>query len=527
MICYISRSSSCPVVVPSSRGGATRAPGVYLSELLEHLNTRRCREALRRRRGRGPAKHNHHTIFSNSHKEVEQGRPSPNNNNTCSIDDNTLVTPQRDDKQPLHQQVTLGAEPRVTPPGVSRAAESTQHEVVGASAKREGSQLAKRRVPIRRTHSRKGHGAKGRGSSLKVKVGPEAAHRRSSLEDRLPVVTPSPPGSIYPSGNIRVVVRRTKRGGTSYRRSKTNKVYRSHLPGRSVPTRGVCAAAGTLASAQHVSVSGALVPLCPSSSTATCSSPRPALATTTTWCHRRLCRGQQQRQFLSQSTAVPLQEQITPFRDRVSQHATTAVATEHQQRHVCSLSESHKGAGVLVLTPKEKRAIVGYFYKKNIINFLSGENSEEVLDNSATSGKVLSNQEVTRRNLVSAPRSVLPTKVSPTSVVMANETEQQQNMANNQQTGDVKQMKGYRKKGLVNEKVLLERLSDMSIEDDALAPVIVLSSVEDHDDASPMEEESEPTKTSGKKKGNIKLQASLSLDVPCLNVMDEPKRPPM
>ena len=105
---------------------------------------------------------------------------------------------------------------------------------------------------------------------------------------------------------------------------------------------------------------------------------------------------------------------------------------------------------------------------------------------------------------------------------MANETEQ--NTQQNAQTGNsqVKHIKGYRKKGLVNEKVLLERLSDMSIEDNILNPVITLSSVEDdgNDTPSPMEEEQ------GKSlKGSLKV--SLSLDVPSVNVTNEAKRPPI
>lgn len=105
---------------------------------------------------------------------------------------------------------------------------------------------------------------------------------------------------------------------------------------------------------------------------------------------------------------------------------------------------------------------------------------------------------------------------------MANETETQNNnqMNGDQVNGQVKHIKGYRKKGLVSEKVLLERLSDMSIEDDLLNPGITLSSVED-DDYSPMEEGSpKPSK-----KGTLKK--SLSLVVPSLNLEEEPKRPPL
>lgn len=111
---------------------------------------------------------------------------------------------------------------------------------------------------------------------------------------------------------------------------------------------------------------------------------------------------------------------------------------------------------------------------------------------------------------------------------MANETETQQNQLNNstqvngQVNGQVKHVKGYRKKGLVSEKVLLERLSDMSIEDDLLNPGITLSSVEDDDDdSSPMEEESPKPAAKGT------LTKSLSLAVPSLNLEEEPKRPPL
>lgn len=106
---------------------------------------------------------------------------------------------------------------------------------------------------------------------------------------------------------------------------------------------------------------------------------------------------------------------------------------------------------------------------------------------------------------------------------MANETEQNGQQNNQTSKSQVKQMKGYRKKGLVNEKVLLERLSDMSIEDNILNPVITLSSVEDDDEdgPSPMDDE-QPGKTS---KGQLKT--SLSLDVPSVNVNNEAKRPPI
>lgn len=105
---------------------------------------------------------------------------------------------------------------------------------------------------------------------------------------------------------------------------------------------------------------------------------------------------------------------------------------------------------------------------------------------------------------------------------MANETETQQNQLNTSQVnGQVKHVKGYRKKGLVSEKVLLERLSDMSIEDDLLNPGITLSSVEDDDDESPMEEGSPKPVVKGT------LKKSLSLAVPSLNLAEEPKRPPL
>lgn len=105
---------------------------------------------------------------------------------------------------------------------------------------------------------------------------------------------------------------------------------------------------------------------------------------------------------------------------------------------------------------------------------------------------------------------------------MANETEQQQNDTNHVQ--HVKQgVKGYRKKGLVSEKVLLERLSDMSIEDSVLNPVITLSSVEGDDgDTTPMDGCESPRLRS---KGTLK--PSLSLDVPTLKIEDEAKRPPL
>lgn len=106
---------------------------------------------------------------------------------------------------------------------------------------------------------------------------------------------------------------------------------------------------------------------------------------------------------------------------------------------------------------------------------------------------------------------------------MANETEQQQNAANKEQS--VKQVvKGYRKKALVSEKVLLERLSDLSNEDCVINPVITLSSVEgdDESDPSPMEECDSPRM---RPKGALK--PSLSLDVPSLKLDNEAKRPPL
>ena len=104
---------------------------------------------------------------------------------------------------------------------------------------------------------------------------------------------------------------------------------------------------------------------------------------------------------------------------------------------------------------------------------------------------------------------------------MANETEQ--NTQQNAQTGNsqVKHIKGYRKKGLVNDKVLLERLSDMSIEDNILNPVITLSSVEDDDSDTPSPMEDDPKGSKGA------LKPSLSLDVPSVNVSNEAKRPPI
>ncbi|KAG0711397.1 hypothetical protein GWK47_020684 [Chionoecetes opilio] len=105
---------------------------------------------------------------------------------------------------------------------------------------------------------------------------------------------------------------------------------------------------------------------------------------------------------------------------------------------------------------------------------------------------------------------------------MANETEVQQNNCNGQEVqGQVKHLKGYRKKGLVSEKVLLECLSDMSLEDDLLNPGITLSSVEDDDDPDTPMEESPKAPTKGT------LTKSLSLVVPSLNVGEEPRRPPL
>jgi len=76
--------------------------------------------------------------------------------------------------------------------------------------------------------------------------------------------------------------------------------------------------------------------------------------------------------------------------------------------------------------------------------------------------------------------------------------------------------KGYRKKALVSEKVLLERLSSGSIEE---APLITLSSFDADGDA--------PSggKQEGRGKGSLK--PSLSLDVPNVKVAEEAKRPPL
>jgi len=107
---------------------------------------------------------------------------------------------------------------------------------------------------------------------------------------------------------------------------------------------------------------------------------------------------------------------------------------------------------------------------------------------------------------------------------MANETELRQNEANNKHGQQQTTIKGYRKKGLVSEKVLLERLSDMSIEDSLLNPVITLSSVEGDDEVTPMdqgENEAPPMRMKGT------LKPSLSLDVPNLKIEDEAKRPPL
>jgi len=96
---------------------------------------------------------------------------------------------------------------------------------------------------------------------------------------------------------------------------------------------------------------------------------------------------------------------------------------------------------------------------------------------------------------------------------MANECENRENETNNVSK---QQVKGYRKKGLVSEKVLLDRLSDGSIEE---APVITLSSFETDGEAP----------SDGKEELRVKgsLKPSLSLDVPSMKVAEEAKRPPL
>ncbi|CAL4089747.1 unnamed protein product, partial [Meganyctiphanes norvegica] len=514
-----------------------RGSGVYLSELLRHLSTRRCREALGR-----PSRQHYTTINSNT--RPQQGRPNIITKALIQPTNRGPVIQKRDeeDLQLQHNQLTPTGGPSGTPATPGRYQKVVRSQV-DSSVKRE-CQVPKRKATGRRIRGRKGHHIKNHDTSLKVKV-PEARRRASSLEDILSLASPSPPASIYPSSNIKVVVRRSKQRPTR-RRARPNKSRVSHhnISGSSVSLRGNSSravAAGTAAA--HVSV--AVVPHPPSVTTFFTHLDARPTPSVTTWAaaasppppqaQRRVCRHQWRP--APQSIAVPHLE-LTSLLASGSQHATTSptAAADEQQSHICISSESRgtPRSVSLVLTPKEKRAVVGYFFKKNIVSFLSGDNSGEGLN--TTSGGVHCDNEVTRRTtqLSSAPRSPpSPSKLSPivpqTLVVMANETEQQQNMSNKQHStgGDVKQVKGYRKKGLVNEKVLLERLSDMSIEDDALAPVIVLSSVEDIDDISPMESESAPCKTSGKKKGTMKQMNSLSLDVPCQNVMDEPKRPPM
>lgn len=118
---------------------------------------------------------------------------------------------------------------------------------------------------------------------------------------------------------------------------------------------------------------------------------------------------------------------------------------------------------------------------------------------------------------------------------MANETieeHQQQQISktsssgnnNNNNNDDKHNEEGFRKNGLHHEKILVERLSDMSIEDLG-NPVITLSSVEDED--LNMEHESEGSRRRKNFASKKPLKASLSLDVPTLDIEEEAKRPPL
>lgn len=93
-------------------------------------------------------------------------------------------------------------------------------------------------------------------------------------------------------------------------------------------------------------------------------------------------------------------------------------------------------------------------------------------------------------------------------------------------------VKGYRKKGLVSDAVLVERLSDVSLEDNTSSPAITLSSVEfDYDDVPSMNTDDKPEETGEERRANFSnknpLKSSLSLDVPALNINEEAKRPPI
>ena len=79
------------------------------------------------------------------------------------------------------------------------------------------------------------------------------------------------------------------------------------------------------------------------------------------------------------------------------------------------------------------------------------------------------------------------------------------------------------KKGLLSDKILLERLSTMTVEGDHPSPAITLSSIDD-------EESSSMDSCTGQVSCNRgTLEKSLSLDVPPhpVNLSQEAKRPPL
>lgn len=96
---------------------------------------------------------------------------------------------------------------------------------------------------------------------------------------------------------------------------------------------------------------------------------------------------------------------------------------------------------------------------------------------------------------------------------------------NNNNNNEEKIIEGYRKNGLMHEKILLERLSDMSIEDNIVNPVITLSSVDDEDLNMEHETEGSTRRKAFASMGTMK--ESLSLDVPTLDIDHEAKRPPL
>lgn len=106
---------------------------------------------------------------------------------------------------------------------------------------------------------------------------------------------------------------------------------------------------------------------------------------------------------------------------------------------------------------------------------------------------------------------------------MANETAEEQQQPKEDQ---VVSKKGYSKRGLVSEKVLLQKLSDMSIEENVENPTITLSSVEDENDFAMEDEDAEETQRKDFP-CRAPLKSSLSLDVPALSLEQEAKRPPL